>query len=388
MPGSEHLYSNTGFTLLAQIVQKVSGQSFRAFTLDRIFMPLGMTHTHFRDNHAEIVKGMAYAYSRAGDSFELRIPDYDTVGATSLLTTVEDLARWDENFYSHEVGGDALAAEMEELGQLNDGTKLNYAAGLEINRYRGLKIVEHPGVDAGYRAHLARFPDQHFSIALLCNLANIAPGRLTRQIADIYLSGSLAADRVANPVAAYAPQPSEQELAKRAGIYVERDAGDRIFAVTLDGGRLQVSVGLYGKAAVLDAIGADRFGYPEFPGTEVAFQDGTGGASMEATTYTDGRKLHHYVRVPPYQPAETELAQFAGTYRGEEADVFYDVTVKNHQLLVRSLKSRDLTLMPVTTDLFDGGGARVRFTRNAEGAVSGASLSTFRVYDFRLERTH
>jgi CubicO group peptidase (beta-lactamase class C family) len=385
-PGSEHLYSNTGFTLLAQIVQKVSGQSFRAFTRDRIFAPLGMTHTHFRDNHAEIVKGMAYAYYRAGDSFELRIPHYDTVGASSLLTTVEDLARWDENFYSHEVGGPALAAGMEELGQLNDGTRLNYAAGLEINLYRGLRVVEHAGEDAGYKAHLARFPGQHFAIALLCNLGNIAPGMLTQKIADIYLSDAFAADAAARPAALLLPQPEEQELAKRAGLYLERDAGDRIFAISLNGGKLQGSVGLVGKGSAMEAIGAGRFRYPDFPRAEVAFGEDKGGDPMEVTTYMDARKFHHYVRVPPYKPTDSELEQFVGTYRGEEAEVFYDVTVKNHQLSVHSLKSRDRTLMPVTADLFDGGTTRVRFTRNAEGAVSGALLSTHRVYDFRLER--
>jgi len=381
-PGSKHLYSNTGFTLLAQIVQKVSGQSFRSFTRDRIFLPLGMTNTHFRDNHAEIVKGMAYAYNRVGDGFELRIPHYDTVGASSLLTTVEDLARWDENFYSRQVGGPALTAEMEEPGQLNDGTKLNYAAGLEINHYRGLKVVEHAGQDAGYKAHLARFPDQHFSVALLCNLANIDPAMLTQKVADIYLSDAYTADAAVKP----ATLPGEDVLARRAGLYLERGAGDRIFAVSLNGGKLQGSVGLYGKGSAMEATGADRFRYPDFPRAEVVFEEGKGGGPMDVTTYMDGRKFHHYVRVPPYKPTDLDLEPFVGTYRGEEVDVFYDVTVKNHQLWVRSLKSRDQPLMPVTADLFDGGTARVRFTRNAEGAVSGALLSTHRVYDFRLDR--
>jgi CubicO group peptidase (beta-lactamase class C family) len=387
-PGSEHLYSNTGFTLLAQIVQKVSGQSFRAFTRDRIFMPLGMIHTHFRDNHTEIVKDMAYAYRRAGDSFELRIPHYDTVGASSLLTTVEDLARWDENFYSHQVGGPVLAVEMEELGQLNDGTKLNYAAGLEINSYRALKVVEHAGEDAGYKAHLARFPDQHFSVALLCNLANIAPGMLMRKVADIYLSNAFTGDADADRAAALAPQPGGQELARWSGVYLERDAGDRIYVISLNGGKLQGSVGLYGKGSAMEAIGADRFRYPEFPRTEVAFAEGKAGDPLEVTTYMDGRKAHHYVRVPPYKPTDAELQQYVGTYRGEEGDVVYDVTIKSDQLSIHSVKAPDLNLTPVTADLFEGGVARVRFTRNAEGAVSGASLSTYRVYDFHLERTH
>jgi CubicO group peptidase (beta-lactamase class C family) len=387
-PGSEFLYSNTGFTLLAQIVQKVSGQSFRNFTRDRIFAPLGMTHTHFRDNHAEIVKDIAYGYRRAGDSFELSIPNFDTVGATSLLTTVQDLALWDENFYSHAVGGPTLAAQLEERGTLNDGTILNYAAGLEINTYRGQRVVEHSGGDAGYRAHLTRFSDQHFSIALLCNVANIAPAMLTRRIADIYLSDVLASDTGASPSAALAPLPGEQDLAKWVGLYTEHDQGDRVFAVSFNGGKLHSSLGLYGKALVMEATGAGRFRYPSDPRVEVVFQENDTEGSVALTTYLDGKKQHHYLRAPPYNPTDAELQQFVGTYRSDEVDMPYDVTIKGRQLSVHSLKSPDMILRPVAADLFDGGGARVRFTRNAEGAISGALLSTFRVYDLRFERSH
>jgi hypothetical protein len=138
----------------------------------------------------------------------------------------------------------------------------------------------------------------------------------------------------------------------------------------------------------MEAVGVDRFRYSSYPQTEVAFQEDKAGDSVEVTTYIDGKKQHHYVRVVRYNPTDSELRQFVGTYRGEEVDMLYDVTFKGRQLSVHSLKSRDMTLAPVTADLFDGGGARVRFVRNSEGAVSGALLSTFRVYDFRLERSH
>ena len=172
-----------------------------------------MTHTQFRDNHAEIVQDIAYGYKRTGDSFELSIPNFDTVGATSLLTTVEDLARWDENFYSHILGGAALAAQLEERGRLNDGTSLNYAGGLEINRYRGQKLVEHSGGDAGYRAHLARFPDQHFSVALTCNIAESAPAVLAAG-SPTSISRTHWPPVAQTGVPVLAPQPGEEQFAQ------------------------------------------------------------------------------------------------------------------------------------------------------------------------------
>ena len=119
-PGAEYVYCNTGFTLLAQIVKRVSGESLREFTLKRIFQPLGMKSTHFRDDHAEIVKHIAYGYvdGEGGEnSYRLSVTNFDTVGATSLLTTVEDLSHWDENFYHPKVGGPAFLKQQLEARQ-------------------------------------------------------------------------------------------------------------------------------------------------------------------------------------------------------------------------------------------------------------------------------
>ena len=124
---TKYLYSNTGYTLLAQIVARVSGQSLRSFTTTRIFAPLGMKNTHFRDDFDEIVRNMAYGYVPSGDTYRLSVTNFDTVGATSLLTTVEDLALWDENFYTARIGGPALIQQLQERGKLNNGKQIDYA---------------------------------------------------------------------------------------------------------------------------------------------------------------------------------------------------------------------------------------------------------------------
>ena len=163
-PGEKYLYSNTGYTLLAQIVRRVSGLSLREFTTNRIFKLLDMKSTHFRDDYQETVKHMAYGYrdGRGGNGYRLSVTNYDTVGATSLLTTVEDLAQWDENFYRPRVGGSELVEQQLQRGKLNSGKQLDYAFGLEHGKYRGLYTIDHDGGDAGYRADLLRFPEQHF----------------------------------------------------------------------------------------------------------------------------------------------------------------------------------------------------------------------------------
>ncbi len=176
-PGEKHVYCNTGYTLMGLIVKRVSGMSLREFTTKNIFEPLAMTHTHFRDDHAEIIKHNALGYEREseGKPFRLSVTNFDTVGATSLHTTVEDLQLWDDNFYHPRVGGPALVQQMLERGKLNNGEQIDYAFGLVVGTYKGLPTVDHAGGDAGYRSDMTRFPEQHFSAAVLCNSAETNP---------------------------------------------------------------------------------------------------------------------------------------------------------------------------------------------------------------------
>jgi CubicO group peptidase (beta-lactamase class C family) len=384
-PGSKYLYSNTGFTLLAQVVKHISGQTFRMFTGNRIFSPLGMSHSHFRDDHAEIVKDIAYGYAPRGGGFGVSNPNFDTVGATSLLTTVEDLALWDENFYTARVGGRALIDQLQQRGTLDDGSQLGYAGGLEIRKYRGLNVVEHAGSDAGYKADLIRFPDQHFSVALLCNLAGINPSALSRRIADIYLASSFGA--AAPRAAVQSPQPGREQLEKWAGLYVEADEGDRVMRVRLTGGELQSGLEIDGRLSSLEATNDTRFRYVREPQVELVFEVGENGAPATLTTYIDGKKQHRYSRVPSYQPTATQLQEFAGMYRSDEADMPYEVILRDGKLLIRSLKSNELPLLPVSADLFSGRGNRIRFTRDAQGKITGALLHTLRMYNVRFERS-
>src|SRR5580698_7081590 len=189
-PGSEYLYSNTGFFLLSVIVQRVSGKTLREFAAENIFAPLQMTHTQYRDDHRSLVpeRAMAYDENEKKDGFTLNVSYFEQTGDGAVHTTVEDLLKWDENFYSGQVGGKIFLAELQETAKLNDGKRLNYAKGLVVSDYRGLRTVSHGGSWGGYRAQLLRFPDQHFSVATLCNLGSSDPTRRATQVADVYLN--------------------------------------------------------------------------------------------------------------------------------------------------------------------------------------------------------
>jgi CubicO group peptidase (beta-lactamase class C family) len=197
-PGSRHLYSNTGYVLLSILVKRVSGQSLREFTDQAIFGPLGMSNSHFRDDHTTLVKNRALAYSPRSGGWELNVPGFDVVGDGGLFTTVEDLAKWARNFDDHTVGGDELAARVLTRGRLTSGDSISYAYGLVHGVYRGQPVIEHGGAYGGYRTHLLRFPTQRFAVATLCNTSTANAAQLSQSVAAVYLGDRLAP--VAQPV--------------------------------------------------------------------------------------------------------------------------------------------------------------------------------------------
>jgi CubicO group peptidase (beta-lactamase class C family) len=190
-PGEEHLYSNSGYFLLSQIVKKASGKSLREYANEKIFQPLGMTETHFHDDHTKIVKNRAsgYAPKKAG-GFVISMTTLPMIGDGGVFTCVEDLFRWDLNSYDNRLGksGQALIEKIQTPGVLNNGKKLDYAFGLNIGVYKGLTIVGHGGSFVGFRADMIRFPQERFSVICLANLSSFNPSVMVRRVADIYLA--------------------------------------------------------------------------------------------------------------------------------------------------------------------------------------------------------
>ncbi|YBV97925.1 beta-lactamase family protein [Phyllobacteriaceae bacterium JZ32] len=383
-PGDEHLYCNTGYALLAQVVKTVSGQSLRAFTSARIFEPLGMRNTFFRDNYAEVVKNVADGYVETEFGVEISNTNFDTVGATSLLTTVEDLALWDENFYHARVGGPDVIAKMLERGRLNDGNEIGYASGLGIGTYRGITVVEHTGGDAGFRSDLIRFPEQHFSVAILANFGSIVPSDLVRRIADIYLADVL--QPVPEPAPSTFPQPDADALELLIGYYAEARLGGRVARLATHDGKLLGGYDIESDGYALEAVDDRRFRFSDFPHSEIELEQEIGEPATELTSYFNGKRGHQYRRLPAYTPSSKELADLAGLYRPVENDMIYEVNVREAGLVLRTLKSREITLTAVAPDHFLGDGDRFTFTRDKDGRVTGALLNSGRVRNFRFER--
>lgn len=210
-PGDEFSYCNTGYTLAAEIVSRISGKSFDEWTQENIFKPLGMTNTLFYEDHDRIVKNRAYSYNDFGGELKKSVLSYSTAGATSLFTTAEDLVKWSNNFRTMKVGNPKIMALMEERGILNKGDTTGYAFGQDLGKHRGLKTAAHGGADAGYRSFLLRFPDQQYTIVVLSNIGSFNTGRVAYQLADIYLK-DLLKDEEKKTTPASTPQKDEVKV--------------------------------------------------------------------------------------------------------------------------------------------------------------------------------
>lgn len=190
-PGEEHLYSNSGYFLLSQIVKKASGKSLREYAEKKIFQPLGMTNTHFHDDHTRIVKNRASGYApKKGGDFVISMTTLPMTGDGGVFTSVEDLFLWDQNFYDNRLGesGRELIGKIQTPGVLNSGEKLDYAFGLGIREHKGLTVVSHGGAFVGFRADMIRFPEQKLSVICLANLSTFDSSGMARRVADIYLA--------------------------------------------------------------------------------------------------------------------------------------------------------------------------------------------------------
>jgi CubicO group peptidase (beta-lactamase class C family) len=385
-PGDQHLYSNTGYTLLAVIVERVTGQSFRQYTQENIFKPLGMTNTHFHDDHEMIVKNRAYSYdSQAGGGYKLSALNYANVGATSLFTTVEDLAKWMHNFDDGKVGGKAVIDQMYQQGTLNNSKPISYAFGLDIGTYRGLKRVAHSGGDAGYRSFIMWFPDEKFGVAVLSNLGSFNPGGLAQQVADLYLADKLAPEKAASKPTETATVKIDPAIYDRyIGKYAVQNGpvidilkeNDRLFAQPAGGPKLEMIPQSETKFMV-KAVGVDiTFDPPEKGKTNQFIVKGDG-PSMPATR----------VETETVKPAE--LAEYVGDYYSDELGTTYTIAIENGQLLAQHRRHDDIKLTAAQRDRFMGNQwffQSVRFTRDKDNRVTGFRLSGSRVRNVRFDK--
>ncbi|MEK6323659.1 MAG: serine hydrolase [Acidobacteriota bacterium] len=387
-PGSEFLYSNSGYFLLSQIVKRASGKTLREFADENIFKPLGMTRTRFYDDHTEIVKNRAASYMpRRAGGFQIAATTLDMVGDGNVFTCVEDLFFWDQNFYQNKLGkgGTALINQALTTGTLNGGEKIDYAFGLMAGEYRGLRVVEHGGAFIGYRAVTMQFPDQKFSVILQCNLGTMNPSSLARRVADIYLSDQFKTEvKRAGASDTKFIELTEQELRDRTGAFQNPNNG-AVWKLYAKEGKLFADVP--GLTIRFGAISAAEFRSIGTPLDFVLRFEKQGQATvLRMQRGTD--KPIRLVAVQLVTPAPAQLAEYRGEYRSDEVGATNMIVLENGKLFLRHENEyRDYPKSPLTptvSDTFFVQGLNLRFERDARKQVAAFTLNAGRVKNIRF----
>lgn len=367
-PGEEYLYSNGGYTLLAEIVKRVSGTSLREFAEENIFGPLGMANTHFDDDHRTIVKNRVQSYEQpAQGGLRRYVETEDWVGAIGLLTTAEDLLRWARNFYDIRVGGPNFIELILTRFTLNNGDTLHYSFGLEHSAYRGLKEVYHMGAWEGFSAMLLRFPEQRFAVAVLCN-EPWAP-ELAREVADIHLSDvfeAVATEDESIP-APKAVSVSTSELQEVVGHYWN-DKRKRLRRIYVQDDTLRYSGGPF--ESKLAPLGNDRF-YSLGERRIVSFTSPTPEQPRQMIVDVYDGEPVVYDAVEPVSPSPAELEAYLGTYFSEQLNYTWVLRITNDALTMWDPRTwGELALRPFARDVFQLDLLWIlTFARDAQGRV-------------------
>ncbi len=383
-PGDEYRYCNTSYSLLSLIVERVSGQSFRAFVQERLLDPLGMTSSHIHDDHNAIVPRRTSAYARRdGDASGLKVANSTVAapGAICLFTTFEDLTRWVRNYATREVAFDVLDDAMTS-GTLNNGTATHYGYGLAISNHRGQRTIGHGGVDSGYRAQVTWYPDADLGIVILANLGTIYPGRLALRIAEIVIADKLGGDDIADaPVV----DTTLGELESLAGVY-HTTPSQQIREIIYRDGKLIMPSG-FGEDWELTPIGHRRFRADDPP---IEFRVTGPDTALELHETDKNGDTRSYTRLAPYEPTLEALATMIGTYTSPELGTTYHVALKDGTLSLGERKHGPRTLRPLTPNLFaiEGYGANTLTAHHdSYGNVKELQLFNERIRYLRFSRT-
>ena len=384
-PGTDYLYSNTGYALAAMIVQRASGKSLAQFGQERLFGPLGMTSTRWRDDYARVVKNRATAYAGSAQvGFRQDMPFTNVYGNGGLLTTVGDLLKWNAMLDAPpaSVGGRRFVEALETEGRLRGGRAIGYALGLGVGTERGMRVVSHSGATAGYRTMVSRYPGDSVSVAVICNGGGINAGGLASQV--IAASG-LVKPREQAAAQAGAPETpvslSAEQLAEYAGVFFSPRTGTVVRTVLRDGKLTTTSPG----TTTLAPVAVGRFRVPGQPG-ELEFSKTGRARGVELRRIVDGDTVH-FLPMESAPPTPKALAEFAGSYWSPELDTRVTATVKDSVLVLRQRPATDVTLTPVFRDAFTHPqvGTLV-FRRDKAGKVVGFAIWAGRVRDVRFDK--
>ncbi len=363
--GEQYSYCNSGYFLLAQVIQRATGKTLRQFANELIFQPLGMTHTFFHDDYPEIIRNRATGHTpHPNGGYGISVfPSEAVVGAGGLQSTLNDLLIWERNYYNNRLGsrGAAFIQDMLKSGALNNGETTYYGLGLSVFQYRGLFVCQHAGAIAGYCAHFLTFPDKEFSVICLANTNDVALNEMVRKVADLYL-----VDEYPEPASATVSLSDEQRKAV-CGHYLNLSIPMVVHVIEYEG---KMFADLSGCTDMLTPTSS-----VDFSGTGLLFgiHFHMDSAYLEITPEAGQRIILE--RFEPTHPTPEMLAAYAGTYYSPELKAERTFVLRENILGVET-RMGNSPFSPLKLDMFQVANVVICFEPANNGKSAGCRIST------------
>jgi CubicO group peptidase (beta-lactamase class C family) len=386
-PGEKYSYSNSGFTMLAEIVQSVTGRSLRRFTDSAIFKPLQMNSTHFHDDYTEIEKNRSYSYDRKDSThFTNSILSYSNAGATSLFTNITDMSKWVMHFDDATPANQQLIKLLTQKGKLNNGKELSYACGIVVDTYKSWKQYSHGGADAGYRTYLSVLPDLKMGFIVFSNAGDFDAGGKAYAIADLFIKDTSQKKEILKKEL----RDSTTAILKDATYWIKYTGnyiGEDGLPFSFDIKNKQLFYHIYNESNFLIKDQQDTFSIPAAPEIKFVFSIKAKDTICDITTPDQVYHLKKYVK--DTVQTDAVLRPYTGTYFCAELDCKYAISIKDHHLFLTNAKYNDAMLTLVNRDHLTNDNwwiNHLKITRNAKDAITGFEVNSGRIMHLKFAK--
>jgi|TARA_B110000259_G_scaffold34897_1_gene38949 CubicO group peptidase (beta-lactamase class C family) len=386
-PGSKYLFSATNYDILAELVQRVSGESLREWTDTNLFHPLNMVSSHFYGDHTEVIKNKANGYFYKERNHHVGTDNVTAMGSISLYASIDDLIKWAINMQKPKVGSESIINRMiQNVGVVN-GKKTTYGFGLVSDKYQGINRVFHDGRSTSYNTNSIYFPDENLSIIMLSNMASFDPRIMGSKVADIYLKDKLVSEKQKKaeeePLATF----KRNEL---TGNYYSTWLG-RIIGISEKNDSLRVNITWNNSSFNVINTKGNTFEIPNSPSLKFTFSELKEDKAQTLMIFQG--KNTKWQRIQTIDSSNVNLADYTGEFYSEELLTTYTFSIVDGKLIATHERSGDIALMQKNKDLFliteeTLLAWEIEFIRDSKNTVTGVGLSNVRARNLYFKKVN
>ena len=389
IPGDEYLYSNSGYWLLGQIVNKVSGTDMAEFAKSELFDPLGMGNTHFHNDHTKIVENRASGYEPdKNGGYQISMTNLNMIGDGGIFTTINDMKKWDDAYYDYSILSEEFWSMMTQKGILNNGDTLSYASGLRIETYKGQKTIVHGGGFVGFRSSFVRFPEQKFSVVIFSNRRDANLSKMSMEVAEIFLIDKL--------IHRQFDSDNDEVIKKSDTIEFSKEQITGHYELDSTSYEVIVKIGINNDSLFVTQQWDDSSYYiSKVTGNTYQTQTDNSNITFIFSNLKDGlaQKFkgthdginYYYNRRKHFEHSIIDLDEYSGNYYSKELDITYQLFVKDEKIAILIGNNTPVVLSVYDTDQMLYKLNKLRFDR-IRGKISGFELDAGRLKNLKFSK--